>query len=169
VKCVENRLTLLITELSCEAGLRTRLGFNGYERTAMTLPRCTRKAKLDAGLALSDDRCKAFYDWFDRSESTTLSLAIICKSACAFPSAATVRSDFSKRRLRRSFSAMSRLFSAASGFAGRPRLDLFTVVLPSRCFRQWWRSELWMPRFRITAARSSGVVAASYSSRIVSR
>jgi hypothetical protein len=142
VKCIENCLTLLITELPCEAGLRARLGFNGYERTTMTLQRCARITELDARLAIADDRRKAFYDWFDRSESATLSLAIICKSACAFPSAATVRSDFSKRRLRRSFSAMSRLFSAASGFAGRPRLGLLTVVFPSRCFRQWNSSEL---------------------------
>jgi hypothetical protein len=142
MECVEDSLTLLTTELASEVGLPAELRFYGCRRTTMALQRRAGKAELGAGFAVADDRRKAFYDWLDRSESATLSLAIICKSACAFPSAATVRSDFSKRRLRRSFSAISRLFSVASGFAGRPRLGLLTVVLPSRCFRQWWRSEL---------------------------
>jgi hypothetical protein len=37
MKGITNGLTLLITELACEAGLLARLGFDGYERTAMAL------------------------------------------------------------------------------------------------------------------------------------
>jgi hypothetical protein len=104
----------------------------GHKRTTMTLYRRAGIAKLCTSLAISDDRGNAVYDWLDRSESATLSLAIICKSARAPPSAAAVRSDFSKRRFRRSFSATTRLFSGASGFAGRPRLRLLTVAVPLR-------------------------------------
>ena len=106
---------------------------------------------------------KSRHDVFDRSSSAALSLAIICKSACAFPSAATTRWDFSSLRRKRSISSRSRRASSASGFEGRPRLGGSGCT---SCFRQLESSELYTPALRVIDARSSADVAAPYSARM---
>ncbi len=101
-----------------------------------------------------------FHDCFDRSSSVLLSLAIIWKRPCAFPKAVTVRSDFSKRRRNRSFSARSLVFSTASGLAGLPR---FGGAPPASYLRQFASNELYTRSASITAARAREDGAASYS------
>ena len=125
--------------------------------------RGTRDAKRGACRAFTNRRRKFVHCDFDRGSSGSLSLAINCKSSCAFPSATTVRSDLSRRRLRRAISSCSHRFSSASGFGGRPRFGATPSV---RCFRQLLMSELYTPFARRTVARSIGELANSYSLKI---
>jgi len=131
---------------------------------AMSLQRRTRRAQQHARGAFADALCQRVHDDFDRSWSVSLSPAIICKSACAFPSASIVRSAFAKRRSSRSFSFRKRTLSTVSGLPGRPRFrggDFF-ASWP----RQFAISELYRPSRRMRAARSNDVAADSYSARM---
>ena len=125
--------------------------------------RCTRDPQSGTRRALADLASKLAHDFLEFSSSNALSPARSCKSACAFPSAATVRSDLSRRRVSRAFSSRNRRSSTAWGSGGRPR---FVGAPSTRCLRQLLISELYTPFTRKTVARSIGVLADSYSAKM---
>ena len=104
---------------TCESTRRLSFDFlkSAHARLNSTLHRRARYTKYRAGLSHADRFGQGIQDFFDRSSSGALSLAIICKSACDFPSASTIISAFAARRSRRAFSLRSFSSSVVNGFA----------------------------------------------------